>query len=246
MDIGTVTSNAVSSFDTKKTSKKTEYGKTVGEPKLSEEGKKYYEKLKEKYKNLDFVLVSKDMKDTAKQNAASFGNAQKLVVLIDEEKIEKMATDSEFRQKYEQVIANASTKLPELKSAFDDMANVKSFGMQVDDGGNASFFAVVKKSQDAQLERIQEKRAEKKEAERKEAKKAAKEKLEEAKEEKKAKVAKEAKDLFGDVDDDTVVISATSVEELVSKVKDYTSLYSTSNVLAPEEAVRGGNFDMKL
>ena len=72
-------------------------GKTIGQPKLSEKAAKYYEELKSKYKNMDFILVSKDMKEMAKANAGSFANPQKMVVLIDEEKIERMAEDEKYR-----------------------------------------------------------------------------------------------------------------------------------------------------
>ena len=73
-------------------------GKTIGQPKLSENAKKYYEELKSKYQNMDFILVSNDMKEMAKVNAGSFANPQKMVVLIDEEKIERMATDEQYRK----------------------------------------------------------------------------------------------------------------------------------------------------
>ena len=35
-------------------------GKTIGDPKLSKEAQKYYEKLKKKYGNYDFILAKKD------------------------------------------------------------------------------------------------------------------------------------------------------------------------------------------
>ena len=41
-------------------------GKTIGNPKLSDEASKYYEQLKKKYSNMDFILVSKDKKEQAK------------------------------------------------------------------------------------------------------------------------------------------------------------------------------------
>ena len=66
-----------------------EYGKTVGKPELSEEGKKYYEELKKKFSNMDFILVSDDMIDQAKANSARFANPHKTVVLISEEKVER-------------------------------------------------------------------------------------------------------------------------------------------------------------
>ena len=119
------------------------YGKTIGKAQLSETGAKYYEELKKKYSNMDFVLVSKDMKDYAKQNASSFGNANKMVVLIDEEKIERMATDENFRAKYEGLISRAQSQMPQLKSIAEQQGNVKSIGMQVNDNGTASFFAVM-------------------------------------------------------------------------------------------------------
>ena len=73
------------------------YGKQIGSPVLSEEGEKYYEQLKKKFGNMEFILVSKDMKQQAKTMAASFANPYKTVVLIDEEKIERMAEDEAYR-----------------------------------------------------------------------------------------------------------------------------------------------------
>ena len=119
------------------------YGKTIGKAQLSETGAKYYEELKKKYSNMDFVLVSKDMKDYAKQNASSFGNANRMVVLIDEEKIERMATDENYRAKYEGLIARAQSQMPQLKSIAEQNGNVKAIGMQVNDNGTASFFASI-------------------------------------------------------------------------------------------------------
>ena len=84
-------------------------GKTIGEPKLSDKAKEYYEKLKKKFSTMDFILVSKDMKETAKANAGQYANANKMVVLIDEEKIERMAEDESYRKQYEGIIANASS-----------------------------------------------------------------------------------------------------------------------------------------
>ena len=92
------------------------YGKTIGNVKLSEEGAKYYEELKNKYSNMDFILVSKDQKANAQANAASYANASKMVVLIDEEKIERMATDENYRNQYESIIKNAASGLTQLKS----------------------------------------------------------------------------------------------------------------------------------
>lgn len=62
------------------------YGRTIGQPELSEKGQKYYEELKKKFSNMDFILVSNDMKEIAKAQAGKYANPNKMVVLIDEEK----------------------------------------------------------------------------------------------------------------------------------------------------------------
>ena len=84
--------------------RKTEYGMTIGDVQLSDKAKDYYNSLKSKYHNMEFIAVSKDMKAQVQQNAASYGNANKMVVLIDEEKLERMATDESYRKKYEGIL----------------------------------------------------------------------------------------------------------------------------------------------
>ena len=56
------------SSSSRKTSKVTD-SRTIGEPELSEKAKKYYDQLRKKYSNMDFILVSKDMKQQAQANA---------------------------------------------------------------------------------------------------------------------------------------------------------------------------------
>lgn len=203
------------------------YGRTIGQPELSEQGQKYYEELKKKYSNMDFILVSSDRKQTAKAQAASYANPYKMVVLIDEEKIERMATDENFRKQYEAVISNATRQLPQIKASLGSNASqVKGFGMQVNDGGNASFFAVVDKSLAAQRDRIK-KNAEKKAEEKKtSAKKEAKKASEEKRAQKHAEKAEAQEDL--------VTVTASSIEELVQKIDDI--LYGSRSDLIWSEA----------
>ena len=107
------------------------YGKTIGNAKLSEEGVKYYQELKKKYSNMDFILVSKEQKANAQANAASYANGNKMVVLIDEEKIERMATDENYRKQYEGIIKNAASGLSQLKSQIESSGqsqNVVGYG----------------------------------------------------------------------------------------------------------------------
>lgn len=215
-----------------KAGKTSEYGKTVGKPSLSEEGKKYYEELKKKFSNMDFILVSDDMIDQAKAHSASFANPTKTVVLISEEKVERMATDDEYRKQYEGIISNATTQLAQMQKGFESTgADVMGYGIQVDDNGMTSYFAVLKKASAAQKERIEEQAAEKK-AEKKEAEKKA--------EEKRAEEAKAHKH------EDVTVISASSVEELLQKIRDYTFEARSNEVQTPEEKMVGQHFDFQI
>mgnify|MGYP007104309987 CR=1 FL=1 len=83
-----------------------------------------------------------------------------MVVLIDEEKIERMATDENYRKQYEGIIKNAASGLSQLKSQIESSGqsqNVVGYGMKVNDGGTATFFAVLKKSSADQKARIEKK-----------------------------------------------------------------------------------------
>lgn len=93
---------------------------------------------------MNFILVSEDMKEQAKANAACYANANKMVVLIDEDKIERMAEDENYRKQYEAIIANAASGMSQLGSSIAATgASVKGYGMQVNDNGTATYFAVL-------------------------------------------------------------------------------------------------------
>lgn len=199
-------------------------GRTIGEPQLSDKAQKYYESLQKKYGHMDFILVSKDMKEVAQAQAGKYANANRMVVLIDEEKIERMATDEAYRKKYEGIISGATAQLEQMKqSIVSSGAKVKTFGMQVNDGGNASFFAVIDKSLSAQRERIED-RAQKRAAEKKKAaREENKERLEHWRERNKAGKTDKSADsdkVWSDEDEDLVTVTASSVDELVRKIND--------------------------
>ena len=207
------------------------YGKTIGQAKLSKEGAKYYEELKKKFGNLDFILVSKDMKDQAQANAGAFANPDKMVVLIDEDKIEQMATDEKFRAQYEGLIEKAANNLSALKEKMDNSgqsSNILGYGLEVKEDGEIGYFAVLRKSTEAMKEHI-EKVTEKHRTERKEAaKKAEKEAFEESLK-----------------PEDTEVIRADSIEELLQKVEDY-NFTDRSNVVKTEQEMQiGQSIDFK-
>lgn len=210
----------------KDTVKKTKVnGRTIGSPELTEKAAKYYEELKKKYGNLDFILVSKDQKEYAKANASKYSNTSKMVVLIDEEKIERMAEDEKFRKQYEGIISQGASGLNQLKSKLANMGlNVKSCGMNVYDNGATSFFATMDQSFKSQNKTAQERLARKKAAKKAEEKKAAK-KAEEKKQQEKLEEGrmerKEIREEFYESDGEgEVTFTADTIEDLISQIEN--------------------------
>lgn len=219
-------------------------GRTIGNPELSEKGAKYYEELKRKYSNMDFILVSKEQKEFAKANASKYGNANKMVVLIDEEKIERMAEDENYRKQYESVIANAASGLTQLKKSLAQKGmNVKSCGIKVNDNGAASFFATMDKNFKAQNKRIEKKRAEKKAAKKAEQKKQEKKAQDKKAQEKKAqdKVEKEKLE-----DDEEITFEASSIDELLRKIENMDYVERSEGIMSEAEKKIGQQFDFSI
>jgi hypothetical protein len=198
---------------------------------------------------MEFITVSKDMKAQVQQNAAAYGNANKMVVLIDEEKLERMATDESFRKKYEGIIASSQSKMMQAKMGLSSSgSNVKNFGMSVDSNGKESFFATVGKSQDLQKKRIEKKAAEKKEQKIKEKKKAEKkaqeERMNKAKDSKAEKTKdKDDTDIYED--EEFEIIEANSLDDLLSKVQTYSYNNAASRVMTDTERAVGTRVDFK-
>lgn len=227
--------NQTSNIDSKKTNS---YGRTIGNPQISEKAAKYYEELKDKYSNMDFILVSADQKEQAQSQAASYANANKMVVLIDEDKIERMAEDENYRKQIEDKISNAVNGMQQFSEKLGTVGtNIKGFGMQINDDGTTKFFAVLEKSSAAQKERIEKhaeaKRTEKKNAEKKAKKAEQQERLEEHRKSKKA-------------EDDTVTISANSIEELMSKIEEYGFQIKSDSIQTEKEKMVGQNIDFNV
>lgn len=233
---------------------KTDYGYTIGDVKLSDTAADYLEKLKSKFHNMEFITVSKDMKSLVQKNAASYGNANKMVVLIDEEKLERMATDESYRKKYEGIIAMSQNKMEAAKNSLASTgAGIKNFGMSVDSNGKESFFATLEKSQDLQKKRIEKKSAQKKEqkaAEKKKAeKKAQEERIQKARDKKAEKAdseeTTETEENEVAENKEYVTFEADSLEDLLSKVRTYSYDISASNVMTDTERMLGTQVDYK-
>ena len=219
----------------------TEYGATIGNVSLSDTAKEYYKELKSKFHDMDFIVVSKDMKDRVQQNAAAYGTAGRTVVLIDNEKLERMATDESFRKKYEGIIKMAQTQLSEAKNSLSGSgASVKNFGMSVDENGNTKFFATIEnmtKQQKARIEKQAEERREQRVKERRQHEKEAREaRLEHARE---ANAAEEADER------EYVTFEADSFEDLLAKVNAFVYNNASANVMTESEKMLGTAIDYR-
>lgn len=222
--------------------KKKVSGRTIGDPVLSEKAQKYYEKLKAKYSNMDFILVSPEKKEEAERNKGMYQSSKELLVLIDSDKIEQMAEDESYRKKYESILSGATAQMNQMKSSLGTSASrVSSFGMTFDDHGNASLFAVVDKSMAAQKERIKEKRAESAKEKKEAAKKAAEKKAEEAK-----AADKNGKTKEKDRSSNQVTVTASSFEELLKKIEGVIFEDKADSVLTDAEKAVGRSVDYTL
>ncbi len=111
--------------------------------------------------------------------------------------------------------------------------------MQVKEG-TASFFAVVDKSLAAQKKRI-EKKASQKQEEKKAAKKAAEEKAAEKKKAEKETYEAEFEQDWNE--EDTITVTASSIEELMKKINDAIYLGRSDYVRTEQETWVGGHLD---
>lgn len=226
--------------------KKTQVGgKTIGKPELSEEAAKYYEQLKKKYGNLDFILVSKDQKEFAKATASKYANPNKMVVLIDEEKIERMAEDEDYRKQYEGIISKGASGLSQLKNRLASMGmSVKNCGMKINDNGAASFFATMDTSFRSQNKAAQQRLAKKKAAKKAEEKKEQKKADQKKQQEKLEKSREERKDI--EMKEDEVTFMADSIDELIQKIEDNEYLFGNGGFLPNRHNQVGRNVDFTL
>lgn len=209
----------------KETAKVVNGKNSIGNPKLTDTASKYYEELKAKYNDMEFVIVSDDQIETAKAQASNIASDKSMIVLISESELEEMATNQETRAKNEKLIEDAKTQMPDmLKQLKESGVEVKSFGIEIKDGA-VSFFAVLDKAAAAQKERIEAKQEEKLA-------------------EKKADATEKAKQ--PNKKEDLVTVNAGSIEELIKKIQDTVYEAKADNVQTAQEKLVGQSFDFSV
>lgn len=224
--MGNALSSLTGKYDNKvnKDTAKVENTKTtLGNPKLSEKASGYYEELKAKYGDVEFVLVDKEHLDAAKDYTSSLVTDKSMIVLISEDEVEEMAANESVRSQNEKLIEDAKAQMPDLINQLKESGTeVKSFGIEFNDDGTASYFAVVDKSLAAQKERIENNLAEKRAEKKADAKNAAERK------------------------EDLTTVTASSMEDLIKKIKDVMYEAKADSVITEQEKMVGQNFDFSL
>ncbi len=188
---------------------------TQTELNISDKAKELLQQLKEKYKNMDFMVAEYSSAEEA-QSYLSRGTKD-YSVLIDPDTLEAMASDEATKEKYIKLIEDSTTKLDSIKEELTEEAEesgseIKSIGMTIGNDGSVSYFAELEKAGAKQKERIESSKEKKAEEKKAEEKKAEKEKAEER-----------LKGSYGDsalsAEKKTVKVSASTVEELLEKIR---------------------------
>ncbi len=208
------------------------YGRTIGNPQLSEKAQKYYEELKKKYGDMDFILTSSDMAKSAMDSTASYASDKDTVVVVDEATIEKMANNQDFRKKYEGILVNAKSQLSDLKDNLikntkDGTGTLKNLGIQINSDGTTSFFAVMERTN----EKISSNNKEKKETDKTTAKKA----------DSKSKTNEADKKSYTE----TTTVKASTVESLMEAINELQQRWMTDSAKTPEEKIVGQTIDFR-
>lgn len=212
----------------KETAKVANGKNSIGNPKLSDTASKYYEELKAKYGDMEFVLVADDQMEAAKEQSSNIASDKSMIILISESELEEMATNEETRTKNEKLIEDAKAQMPDmLEKLKESGTEVKSFGIEIKDG-TVSYFAVLDKAAAAQKERI----------EAKQEKKLAEKKADAKEDTVKAKQPNKKEDL--------VTVRAGNIEELIKKLQSTAYEAMADNIQTPQEKMVGQSFDFSI
>ena len=174
--------------------------------------------LKEKYKDYDLYVADYRNNDEAGEVLSQ--STKDFAVVFTSSELEKMAADDEYEAKIEKLINDSHDSIKELYKKIEEgdaetngvkSADIERLGMSFDADGNVSYFADLLKSSEAQTKSINDT-----------AEDIRKEKAEEKKEEaKKAEKAEEAKEALKKMTEKRVRVSASSIDELLEKFKNF-------------------------
>lgn len=170
---------------------------------LSVRAEKLLKELKNTYRNMDFFVADYESDEEAAEYL-SRGNKD-YSVLLDPETLEEMAADEKTKEKYLNLMKDATTDLEDMKEKLgDEGKEVTRLGVSIDKNGTVSYFAELEKLSDKQRERIE---------------KAKEDKAEQAKKDGKADKTKASQTAAGSDRTKRTRVTASTTEELLQKIK---------------------------
>ena len=196
--------NSVKSRDAQKSQNANKTDKTDKTEKnssvqLSDKAKKLLEELKKTYSNMDFIIADYENDEEAAEYLSR--GTKEFSVLIDPETLEKMAADEETKNKYIGILEDSVSQLKDIKEQLGDKEDeVTRIGITVGKDGQVSFFAELEKAGERQKDFIDSIRESKKEARTEQEKKA-------------------QEDLAAQARTKKTTVTASSVEELLEKIR---------------------------
>lgn len=186
--------------------------------KLSDSAKKLLEELKQTYGNMDFMVANYESDEEAAAYLAR--GTKEYSVLIEPEVLEEMAANEETKEKYLDLLNNATNEITNIKEQLGEQKEeVTHIGIVFGEDGTISYFAELEKTSEKQRERIEEAKEEKAEEDK-------------AVQEKKAMQEKKKK----------TKVQASSIEELLEKIKNV----DWSKVKEDRETEIGSKFDLVI
>lgn len=192
---------------------------------LSEKARELLKRLQEKYGDTEFVIADYSSESEAQRLLS--GGSKEFSVLITPELLEDMAADDAVLEKYEGILNDSRNQIEEMvKQLGEDGTKVSSVGVALGNDGEISFFAELDKVNAKQRERIEKAREEKKKTASKQ-----------EKAEKEESVSRQQK-----VPGKKVRVSAGSVEELLTKIREANSEETTDT----QEATVGKRIDYSV
>ncbi len=116
-------------------------GNFIGIPKLSSRAVSFYNKLQQKYPELLFVLVQEKYKEKAKKKSANFARQGIMMILLEEEIVEKMAVNRMYASKIDEILRKSIHSIVPKKTLPKE--KVKGYGIQIEKSVSFTLFVIL-------------------------------------------------------------------------------------------------------
>ncbi len=195
---------------------------------LSDKAKALLQEMKKTYSNADIYVAEYESDEEAAEYLSR--GSKDYSILIDPEELERMANDEDVKKKNFALLDESLGKLNEMKEELKETGRedeVVTLGVNIGKDGQVSYFAELEKSGERTKEFVEKMREDKKEAAK----------------EAEAEKAGKAQDKYSYEHSKRATVSASSVEDLLDKIKnfDWDTVKEETTIPMP-----GKNFDFTV